>query len=395
MFSDSVDSLPLDFLPEIGDRIDLDPACIDRVATFSETLPESIRWQSYLALLALEGFTAWIEEQTISIQLERSQARLLQPACFDSPAAITHVALNQLRVCLIVVDAADDVIECPIAVVDEWSQTAHLYVAIAVDDEQRQTEVQGFIRRDQLAQYLQRAGLQPTDDYTYLLPKAIFDFDLHHLLLFATGLRPAAIARSTVPPRSLPAIQQILLQAVVNTASWAQQQVSRLANELQQLTDEIILTGASPELQIADAMRSSQATDSPSEHRLFSILEELQQQGYEIPNAVRAAFQDVVIGDQKLRLSLVTWQLSPAISSAMDLEWSLLAIAEIVQGTAPAEGIRIVIREQQTVILEKTLVPGVAYEVAQAIGTLDEQFIITLSLPSGDSLTLPPLAFQS
>ncbi len=395
MFSDSVDSLPFDFLPEMGDRTHLDDACLNRVVALSQTMPESIRWQCYLALLALEGFTAWLADQTIAIPLNRDRARFIQPTCFDAPAAITDVGLNQLQVCLIAVGADAEEIECPTSVIDDPAQIAHLYIAIAVDDEQGQVEVQCFVRYDQLMQYHQRSSLRPTEDDTYLFPRAIFDADLHHLLLFAIGLQPTAIARPTVPRTHRPAIQQMLLQPAINTANWARQQISNLSAEVQQLTNDIILTWAAPELQTANALRSSQSAARLTEHHLFLILTELQQQGYEIPHDVRAAFQDMVIGERVLRLSLVSWLLPAAALDARESEWSLLAIAQMGPGSIPAEGIRMAIRDQQTVIVEKALVPGVAYEVAQVIGALDEQFMITFSLPSGDSLTLPPLTFQS
>ncbi|MDX2240023.1 MAG: DUF1822 family protein [Leptolyngbyaceae cyanobacterium bins.302] len=395
MFSDSVNSIPLDFMPQVDDRVDLNSAAIDRAVALSQMLPEPIRWQSYLALLALEGFVTWLETQTLPIQLEQSDTRLIQPTHFDVPAAITHLVLNQLEVCLIAVSIDDEeAIELPISVVDEPSQVAHLYIAIAVDDEHGQTDVQCFIRYDQLAQYRQHTDLLPTSDHTYLLPRAIFDSDLHHLLLFAIGLRATAIARPSSSTTTLPTVQQILLQPIINTATWAQQQISNLANELHQLSTEIVLAWASPEMQTASAMRSSQSAATQPEAIFFAILQDLRSQGYEVPEAIRAVYQDVLMGEQTLRLSIVTWQLAADPNEA-EQEWSLLAIVEMVQGVPPLEGIRLSIQEQQTLILERTLLPGVAYEVAQAIGYLNEQFMLTVSLPSGSSVTLPPFAFEA
>lgn len=311
MFSDSVNSIPLDFMPQVCDRVDLDSAAIDRAIALSQTLPEPIRWQSYLALLALEGFVTWLETQTLPIQLGRSDARLIQPTHFDVPAAITHVTLNQLQVCLIAVSAdAEEAIEIPISVVDEPSQAAHLYIAIAIDDEHGQADIQCFIRYDQFAQYQQQNNLLPTIDHTYLLPRAIFDYNLHHLLLFVTGLRATAIARPVASTTTLPTIGQILLQPIVNTATWAQQQTANLANELHQLSNEIVLAWASPEMQTASTLRSPQSAVTQPEASLSVILQELRSQGYEVPEAVRAVYQDVLMGEQALRLSIVTWQLA-------------------------------------------------------------------------------------
>ncbi|PSB24998.1 DUF1822 family protein [Stenomitos frigidus] len=396
MFSDSVDSIPLDFMPQVSDRVALDPVVIDRAVAFSQAMPEPIRWQSYLALLALEGFAAWLETQTLPIQLERSDARLIQPSHFDVPAAITHLTLSQLQVCLIVASAdREEAIEVPLSVVDELCQVAHLYVAIAVDDESGQADVQCFIRYDQLAQYRQDTGLLPTIHHTYLLPRAIFDADLHHLLLFATGLRSTAIAQAVPSTTTSPAIQQILLQPIINTATWAQQQLANLAKGLHQLSNEIVLTWVPPERQTASAMRSAQAAATQPVANLAAILQNLRSQGYDVPQAVRAVYQDVLMGDQKLRLSIVTWQLAADSLNEAEQEWSLLVIVEMVQGVTPIEGIRLAIREQQTLMLERILLPGVAYEIAQVIGFLHEQFMITISFPPGSSVTLPPIAFEA
>jgi hypothetical protein len=390
--SDSVDSIPFNFLPQVlperGNLVDLDAASVERAVALSQTIPEAARWPSYLALLALEGFATWLEDLAIPVQLERSRARLVQPTQFDRPAAITQVMLNQLRVCLVVVEEVEEPIELPISVVDDPSQAAHCYVAVAVDEECWQTAMQGFLRYDQLAPDHQQPGLNPT----YLIPREAFDSDLYHLLLFAIGLKPTAIALPTSASGfSLPAIQQILLQPVVNTASWAGQRIAQLGDEFRQLMDDVVLAGLSPELQ--PALRSSQpATEAPGAS-LVTILRELQHQGFEIPEHIYAAYQTIVIANQELRLSLITWHLAAADAEGV-MEWSLLVVLEAVRGAVPTAGIQLALRDQHAPLIEKTLLPGAVYEAAQVIGRLDEQFTISLSLPAGDSITLPPFAYQ-
>jgi hypothetical protein len=77
-------------------------------------------------------------------------------------------------------------------------------------------------------------------------------------------------------------------------------------------------------------------------------------------------------------------------------EWSLV----LFLGPAPGEqlplGTRLIVRDATSTLADQTPTPGneADYLYAQAIGTWDEQFTVTVELPTGAVLDWPPFSFS-
>lgn len=389
MFSE----LPLNFEPLTAETIDLESAAVSQAIAFSQAIPDpQLRWSSYLALLALEGFTTWRRQRSTPIVLHRQRATLIQPEGWDAPAAINHVYANQFHVCLIAVDSDfEDAIELPASAIHA-SQMAHFYVAIAVHEELKQISIRSFLRCDQLADYLQHHDLIIGPHQTYQLPISIFETDLEQLLLYLTCLEPSALGLPTTSLALAPSsLNQWLIQPAIDTGMWLQRQMNHLA-------DELATTFFPPELPLPSAMRSAEsstarshsALSAASQENLETVLKEIERNGIRIPDTARAAYQDIFVGDRPFRLYAIVWAIPEATPEP---EWSLFAILESLHPTL-LDGIRLIIKERNTPVIEKTTTPGSAYLIAQILGTWDEQFTVTVTLDTGESLTLPPFTFH-
>jgi hypothetical protein len=357
-----------DFVPQHHPLIALTPRAIAQSRAVSARVadPQS-RWQSYLTALALAGFCAWWEAESPPIRLHTAQARMVQPSGFDLPGAVTHLLLNQFRVCLIVASADPlAAVEIPPAAID----SSHFYVAIIVHEEAGQVEMLGFQRQDQISPVAM--------DQHYEIERSQFDPNLDHLLLFVTGLQPSAIP---LPMPTVRSAAQIMMQASHNTVQWVQQQLEQMTGAIAQLSDQILLAEPLP----AYGLRSPGLRDG-TEIPIKRILIELRRQGHSIPNDVRTTYQDLIAESCALRVSLVVWTLP-------EQEWSLLCILESLDRSVPAGGVHLSIQANQEIVAQTALGKD-PYAITQAIGTLDEQFLVTIHFPTGD-LTLPPFVFQT
>ncbi len=400
--TDPPDSLSLHFEAIATESIELAPAAVAQAIALSQAISDPLeRWQSYLALLVLEGFEQWLQQHSTPITLKRKQATLLQPNGFDLPAA-SRLDLSRFQVCLVAIDSdEDEVIELPASVMDVPSQMAHFYIAAAVCEEQKQVAMRYFLRYDQLAQYRQQNSYPITSNQTYQLPTAIFETNFDDLLLYLTCLEPSAIVLPTANSALAP-LNQRLVQPVVNAGAWLQRQINDLADDLVWCFFSPRRVGGmmSVESIMADAntAQRTNATAFPgdsnayaTDDHLAAILTAIERNGIQIPQDSKAAYQDLLVDNQALRLCVVIWATPQATPEP---EWSLLAILKALPNQTIPEQTRLIISETTTPIVEEILRPGTAYLVAQAIGNWDEQFTITITLPTGNRLTLPPFTFQ-
>jgi hypothetical protein len=358
----------------------------------SQALPDPLlRWQSYLALLVLEGVKTWLQQQAIPIAAQPST--LLEPTGLDIPTA-SYATVNEFKVCCIAIaNDEDELVEIPAQVIDQPQQAAHFYLAATAYPEQRQVALRYFLSHHQLAQ--SQSARRRTAQQTYELPTAIFETDFNHLLLYLTCLEPSAIVlptRTTAAP-----IKQWLVQPVVNAQSWFQRQISEplndLANDLaNDLSNNLAWQFFSPTPAMRGMMSSSTlaATQLQPDESLTAILTEIERNGLPIPADAKAAYQDLWVGDRLLRLSVVIWAQA---QSQPEPTWSLLAILKAASSLVMLEDTRLILSEANTPIVATQLAPGSAYLVTQAIGNWNEQFTLTISLPTGESITLPPFIF--
>ncbi len=419
MTPDPLDVSILDFesIADTAIEIQSDATAI----ALSQALPDPLlRWQSYLALLVLEGFKTWLQQQSSPIVTQ--QSTLLEPTGFDIPT-VSYTRVNGFKVCCIAIaNDEDERVEIPAQVIEQPHQAAHFYLAATVYPDHRQVVMRYFLRHDQLAQF--ESATCKTSQQTYELPTSIFETDFHQLLLYLTCLEPSAIvlpSRNTTAP-----LKQWLVQPVVNAQAWFQRQISEQINELawqffsptpatrflmsssalapQELKPDESLTVNLTEierngLQIPSPTPAiSGMMDSPAlapqelkpDESLTAVLTEIERNGLQIPTAAKAAYQDIWVGDRPLRLSVVIWAQPQA---QPEPTWSLLAILRAASSLVMLEDTRLILSEANTPIVSTQLAPGSAYLVTQAIGNWNEQFTLTIDLPTGESVTLPPFIF--
>lgn len=342
--------------------IDLAPDQVDQAIALSQAIANPLtRWQSYLAMLALEGFTQWLRDRSTPIEFDRSQARLLEPSEFGIPGAINAIYANQFHLALLVVDDVEDEIEFPMSLMQN---PAHFYVAACVDEELHQVSFRAFLQGDRLNLNL---------DATCMIPLSSFETNLEHLLWYLVGLEPSAIPLPSVRP----AISaQWLIQPLVNAAQWVQTQI-----------DELSWTFFSLELAPAEMRSNTFNAD------LTSVLTQIERSGIHIPSTAQSGYRSITLNQHTFRLYIITWATSAS-------EWSLLTILESIQSSTLPIGTQLVVQEGETLLVEEAAGARSAYLIAQIIGNWDEKFTITIrsiepeSNTILDALSLPPIVYQ-
>jgi hypothetical protein len=404
MQSQSTEETPFEFLPHGQYLIDIPDTENEQALSQSIAHPRS-RWQSYLALLALSGFTAWIETYGetagLTFDCDRTQARLIVPNHPDQPAAISQVYLNQkFRICLVATTGnPDDVIELPSAIVEQPKQIAHFYINININTEAQIATVQGFLRHDQLQNYRNQQNLIPHNGI-YSIPIEQFEPRIDRFFFLSSNLNPAAIPlpQSNIFP-SLTRIKQLLIQPIINTGNWLQQEITlenwnQKLDQINQSLDPILLlpNDFREMVPVRDSIGFRGADDGwrgPD----ANVLQAITQQGYSIPMDVRVNYQNLSLDGQQCRLTFVTWQLPlDDATPEAEPEWSLLIIAQLLESVT--QPIQISVQQLGDVIATEQLDSLDHYQIFQAIGFLQEQFTIEIATAQSE-LVLPPLKFEA
>jgi len=340
--------------------IDLAPDRVNRARSLSQAISNPLtRWKSYLAMLALEGFTQWLRDRSTPVEFDRSQARLLEPSEFGIPGAINAIYANQFHLALLVVDDLEDEIEFPMSL---GQNPAHFYVAACVDEESHQVSLRAFLRGDRL---------NLTSDC--MMPMSSFETNLEHLLWYLVGLEPSAIPLPSVRP--------------VISAQWLIQPLVNAAQRVQTQLDELSWTFFSLELAPA-AMRSNTFNAD-----LTSVFTEIERSGIHIPSIAQSGYRSITLNQHTFRLYITTWETSAS-------EWSLLAILESIQSSTLPIGTQLVVQEGETLLVEEAAGARSAYLIAQIIGNWNEKFTLTLKSVDPESntildvLSLPPIVYQ-
>jgi hypothetical protein len=170
---------------------------------------------------------------------------------------------------------------------------------------------------------------------------------------------------------------QLLTQPAVNAGRWLMDELDELAQNL----SWVLLPSLAP----ATAMRS------PAEE-FEAIVTQLRQTDVEIPLEARGAYRDLRLVGMPLRLYAVTW---PLLSGSIP-EWTLLLVLGATPGTHLPSGLQLRVSDQTGILVERTLDQQQrgSYMFTRVIGTWDEKFVVTVSLPSGIEQTLPPFSFH-
>ncbi len=126
---------------------------------------------------------------------------------------------------------------------------------------------------------------------------------------------------------------------------------------------------------------------------LEAIVQQLERTGLRVPTQVQGAYRDWVMANIPLRLYVVTGE---RMGAEQSLEWTLLVILEAQPEAELPQEIQLCVSDRTGVLIERTLDPqtNADYLFAQVAGTFDEKFLVTIALPNGERLTLPPFGFQ-
>lgn len=375
----SIDSF-LDFTVLSSNAIALEPEQIEQAILFTDLFTDPTKqWQTYLNALALFGFEAWLTHREPELVLEKEQCTVLQAN--NTLNAIFKLKIDEFKLCLLCQGTLkDENVTLPKFALEFPDYLAHLYVMIAVDEEQEQTSVEGVIRYDQLKEFQRSGNLIPQSDETYEIPFAWFDRDPNHLLLYLRCLEPSAIQlpKSFGVPQAEPQNSERLAQlteSVINVRLWLQGQL----DEFSQSLSWMLL----PTPKLVTSFRSLPTLDI--------IIEELQARGMSIPNTARGASQNFNLAEYFLQLYVLAWLIEETT------EWSLLLILGIPSEQSLPEGLKLEIRDANGILGEQEVEPNCdqSYLYAQVIGELDEQFIVTIALNNEQYLTLPPFTLRS
>ena len=371
MTNRSLDLTNTDFLDSEAlsdDCIELSSAQLDRAAQLSRSTPAAQQWQAYLDALALFGFQEWLEEWAIDLRLDSSTCFKSQPAPFVGASCLQ---VGQLKLCLITTSSIlNPAIDFPSAIVDLPQFVPHLYVLAEVNEEQMQVQIYGYLWSNWLMQHRQSLIRNPIDPVhpqqvaigepspslkqpnpTYTIPLDWFTLDPAALLVNLRCLE--------LEPK----------KSAINVGDWLNDRLDEVAQGL----NAVLL----PLLIPATALRSAQ---------------ELQLAGVQIPPTARGVSFDLQIGDTALRLSAVTWVLSPAIES---FSWTLLLVLNAQPQSRLSIGLRLQVRDAAQLLVEQVLSQDSPDAVlyAHVGGDRTDQFEVTIDLPSGETLALPPFVF--
>ncbi|MEB3278629.1 MAG: DUF1822 family protein [Lyngbya sp.] len=430
---------------------------IDRAIELSDPFQdESKKWYTYLNALALFGFENWLEERGDNFTVNSENCSIFHPEIANTIEAVCNLHVNQFKVCLITVGSLfDEVVTIPQAVLDLPEYAAHFYVLVEVQEELETVVVSGFISYENLIAAKVNANLEPDEDWTYQVPVEWFEQETDELLLYFRCLETAAIPLPEIPTRQtllsaqktqleriLPQLQPQNQQSIPqlwNLLNWEQAtailthpsllqwvyqaqnstnltgEISQseliktqktylgdilkllsepainlrrwLRDELDNLADEfswVLL----PELSPATAMRSLRYTSE----EIGIILQQLQQKGVEISPQAQGGYRDLQLAQTSLRLYALTWE----VNSDTVREWQLLLILGTPSQTSLPHQVQLRVSDATGILDEQGLNPGddYPYIFTEVIGSLEEKFLVTVSLGSELQETLPPFGFN-
>lgn len=442
-----IDLLDSESLTDEG--IELSDEQIKRAVQLSQPIPHPVQqWQTYLHGLALVGFEQWLDEWAADLTVNESNCSIFQPPYANLIDAVCHLRVGQFDLCLIATPLViNPVIDLPKAVIDLPQFVPQIYVLVEVQEEQMQVQLYGYLRRDQLIERSRSSPLKTDSGWTYPIPLSWFNSDPTALLIELRHLDPQflATAESLQPPHPaqsfqarlhalLPQLQspdcslsQLLTweegATLLSNPQWVnwlyqlQQGEKVQQGEKGKQEDALAHTpnedsrlhlSASKDLnsqpvnvghwlndRLDDAARRLGWMLLPPlapAAGLRSAQEELTALGVQLPPEARGAYEDLQLGNVSLRLHAFAWMLSSTIDM---FQWTLLIVLGAQPQTRLPAGVRLQIRDQTQLLFEQVLPEAAkdAYLYAQVGGEIADQFWVTIDLPDGTTLSLPPFIF--
>lgn len=423
--------------------ISLEPAMIEQAMARSRPiLNPNQQWQTYLNTLALFGVEQWFHQRAGDIALNQEQASILLPPYASVIPAVCNVVANGFKLCLIATESQpDEEVVVPRAAIELPEFVAHFYVVVAIYEEQAQAKIHSILRYDQLVTRI--TEIQPDADWTYPIPLNWFDQNSDQLLLYLRCADPGAIplpelindristltimepellhllpqlqdsdrpwweiltweqgkAILTNPPllnwiensrsnsvrntQHLSDLLQLLTRPMINVGNWLQGQLDDLAEQL----SWVLLPSLSSQ------MRLRELRDTIPGEDIETIITQLQRQGVTLLPDAQAASSNLVIGTISARLCVITGTLQ---EEGQPPEWSLLVVVSPAPGNHLPYGTHLRISDKTGILVQRSLTPSQENEqlFSEVFGTFDESFLVTITVPDGASLSLPPFSFR-
>jgi len=392
----STDDISLNVEALSAEAIALSDDQINQARGLSQrVIDEKNRWQAYLNALALTGFEEWLHQRTTDISLNSQFSKIVQSSTAHGATAICNIIANDFKLCIIGVGSMVNAeIAIPTAAIDLVSDLSHFYVPIKVYEELGQVLIAGFLSYEQLKQYQQTHKLKAAPDHTYRLSLSWFEPNTDRLLLQLSCTTPAAISQpiskssSTSSVRNL-FLRQTFLEPVVNASTWIQHQWDHLAESVGwQLLPSMPLMTAMRSPGDVVGVRSRSVTEE-----FRALLKDLESHNIFVAEDAGSAYRDFMLGEIPLRLYAVITQKNPPNTPS---EWSLLLILKTQDDTKLPLKIQLQVSDMHHEIVAQLTnqQADAGYLFTRVIGCHHEQFLVTLSLPTGESLTLPPFVFR-
>lgn len=446
------DLLDLEALTDAG--IELSDQQIDRAVQLSQPIPHPAQqWQTYLHALALVGFEQWLEEWAPDLSVDESNCSIFQPPYANLIDAVCHLQVGRFDLCLITIPLErSSTIDLPKAILDLPQFVPDIYLLVEVQEEQMQMQLYGYLRHDQLMTSRQSSPLAADSGWMSAVPLHWFNADPTSLLIELRHLDPAALRSTTASSPRLHSQQSLQarlhsLLPQLRSPDYSLSQIltweegatllsdSELVRWIYQVQQEEAsrrqeAEGSRQQAQIQNSkaqiqnppFHPSTAKDLNSQpinvghwltdrldavaHTLGWILlpplssasalrsaqEELEIVGVHLPPEARGAYEDLQLGNAALRIHAFAWMLSSTIDT---FQWTLLIVLGAQPHTHLPTGTRLQIRDQAQLLFEQVLAESAqeSYLYAQVGGDLADWFWVTIDLPDGATLSLPPFIF--
>ncbi len=350
--------------------ISLTPEQLDQAIALSESLSTPAQqWQNYINILARMGVEQWIQKRVPQLAPIDPAFNEL-PTHENLPESLCFLTLGEVTLCLIATEMLyESAIPLPRTALDHQ---AHFYVWVEVLEELEEVTVRGFLWPESIPAV---TNLPVQEDQTYLLPIDWFNAEPDQLLL---SLRTATQAAASPLPATSP---HPVLQQAINVQRWLANQLDQVAQDL----SWVLLPPLSPSL-------GFRPVRSPVEEFNEVMMELVNHYGLTLPSEARGAYRDFQWESLALRLYVVTWQL-PLTGTVP--EWTLLLVLSGQPGIILRPGLRLQVQDEHQILEEPVLTDASQpYLYAQVIGSLSEQFRVTISLTTGSAITLPPFTFE-
>jgi hypothetical protein len=201
--------LPI-FLPtrvrNMSHSIFLTPEAIHQALDSSRSAAAPLQWQTYLRMLALKGFEAWLQQRSPELDCQ-TMTHLLQVR-----GILLHLAILD--------SIEDDRVALPRSILE--TTAPDFYVLVEVMEEQGRVEICGALSQVQLQRQDWEALEQDSEEV--FLPLSWFELEPNQLLLYLRCLEPMAATQ----PQPVPS-------PVVNLSQWLEGQFDQLWNDIESL----------------------------------------------------------------------------------------------------------------------------------------------------------------